>query len=264
MNIGDLIMTSIETITAFDISTGAYKWQLDELQDASVAQTEEKVDITGKQGRKLSSIKRNKAVTVSATNGILSCGLLESQTGSSFKNGATTVEWRDYITVPSEGDVKTQYKAVGTAGDEITAIYVRNTDGSLGTMFTQDSAAAAGKFAYDPSTKVITFGTDKPAAGTELVAMYKRKITADALDNSSDTYSEKVELFIDALAENRCNEVYHVQIHVPRADVSGEFTIEFGDNQTVHAFEAEALASRCYGSNFFTFIVFGANAEDVE
>jgi len=38
---------------------------MDELQSASLAQGEEKIDITGKQGRKLTSLKRNKTLTVS-------------------------------------------------------------------------------------------------------------------------------------------------------------------------------------------------------
>ena len=59
MNINDITITSLETINAFDIVTGAYKFTLDELQNATIAQTQEKTDITGKQGRKLNSLKKN-------------------------------------------------------------------------------------------------------------------------------------------------------------------------------------------------------------
>lgn len=58
MNINDITITSLETINAFDIVTGAYKFTLDELQNATIAQTQEKTDITGKQGRKLNSLKK--------------------------------------------------------------------------------------------------------------------------------------------------------------------------------------------------------------
>ena len=47
MNINDITITSLETINAFDIVTGAYKFTLDELQNATIAQTQERVDITG-------------------------------------------------------------------------------------------------------------------------------------------------------------------------------------------------------------------------
>ena len=75
----DIVITSLETINAFDITTGAYLFTLDELQSASIAQGQEKVDITGKQGRKLSSMKRNKTMTISGSNGMLSCGLRRSK-----------------------------------------------------------------------------------------------------------------------------------------------------------------------------------------
>ncbi len=58
MNISDLAITSLETINAFDVTTGDYLFTLDELQSASIANTQEKQDITDKGGRKLDSLKR--------------------------------------------------------------------------------------------------------------------------------------------------------------------------------------------------------------
>ena len=72
----DITITSLETITVFDVVTGNYKFTLDELQSATIAQGQEKVDITGKQGRKLSSLKRNKTLTVSGNNGMVSADCL--------------------------------------------------------------------------------------------------------------------------------------------------------------------------------------------
>ena len=51
-NVNDVTITSLETITAFDITTGNFKFVLDELQSATIAQSQDKTDITGKQGRK--------------------------------------------------------------------------------------------------------------------------------------------------------------------------------------------------------------------
>ena len=79
MSVRDITITSLETITAFDLVTGAYKFTLDELQSATLAHAQEKTEITGRAGRKLSSLKRNKSVTVSGTNGLLSTVLLELQ-----------------------------------------------------------------------------------------------------------------------------------------------------------------------------------------
>lgn len=265
MNIQDITITSLETITAFDITTGNFMFVLDELQNATISQTQEKTDITGKQGRKLASLKRNKAVTVSGTNGLVSGGLLELQTGSEFENKLTTVMWTDYITVTGNA-AATSYIAVGTAGNEIESVYVKNSDGTLGdTVLTQDAAVAAGKFTYDPATKALAFNEGEIADGTEIVVYYLRQIQADVLENMSDNYSGKCALYIDAFAEDKCANVYRIQFYIPKADFNGEFSFEMGDNQSVHAFEAESLSGACGTSGaLWTYTIFGENTPDAE
>ena len=264
MNINDITITSLETITAFDIVTGNFKFALDELQNATIAQTQEKTDITGKQGRKLNSLKKNKAVTISGTNGLVSGGLLELQTGGEFESKATTVMWTDYISV-SGNAATTSYKAVGSVGNEIESVYVKNADGTLGEPLTQGSTVEANVFTYDPETKAIAFNEGDIADGTEIVVYYFRKIQADVLENMSDHYSGKCSLYIDAFAEDKCANVYRIQFFIPKADFNGEFSFEMGDNQSVHAFEAESLSGACGTSgSLWTYTIFGANAEDIE
>lgn len=267
MNLSEITITSLETINAFDVVTGNFLFALDELQSATIAQTQDKTDITGKQGRRLNSLKRNKAVTISGNNGMVSGGLLELQTGGKFENRTTPVMWADYMTVIAN-TAQTSFKATGTVGNEIESLYVKNSDGTLGKILTQDSAVGEGKYTYDPATKKIMFAPGEVADGTEVVAYYLRQIQADVLDNMSDTYSGKATLYIDAFAEDKCSNVYRVQFYVPKADFNGEFSFEMGDNQTVHAFEAESLAgSGCGAHNasgmLWTYTIFGANSEDV-
>ena len=262
MFVNDITITELNTISGFDITTGNFLFMLDELQNASIAQGQERVDITGKQGRKLNSLKRNKTVTISGANGLVSGGLLELQVGGEFENKATEVKWTDYLTVNS-ATATTNYKAVGTAGAEISGLYLKNSDGTLGTKLEQDATAAAGKFAYDPATKALSFHTDV-VDGTEIVVFYDRKIQADVLSNESDHYSKKCTLYIDCIGEDKCANLYRVQFYIPKADFNGEFTLDLGEDQTVHNFEAEALAGACgAGGMLWTYTVFGANAEDV-
>lgn len=266
-NVADITITSIETITGFGVTTGAYLFTLDEIQDATINNTQDTQEITGKNGRKLSNLKRTKGVTISGTNGMLNAGLLEAQTGGSFESKATNVLWTDYLTTVTESNTTvatTSYKAIGTAGAEIEELYIKNSDGTLGVELTQAATAAAGKFAYDPATKKLTFHTDVDA-GKEIVVIYKRKITANVLSNDSDKFSTKATLYVDALGEDKCGNVYRVQFFIPKADFSGEFSIEMGDNQTTHEFEAESLAGSCVAGNsgaLWTYTVFGVNTAD--
>lgn len=258
--IQDITITSLETITVFDIVTGNYKFTLDELQNATIAQSQDSQEITGKGGRRLNTLKRNKAITISGTNGLLSGGLLEMQTGGSFENKVANVMWTDYLTVSSNA-ATTSWKAVGTTGAEIISLYVKNADGTLGSQLQQASTASAGKFAYAPATKALTFSGI--ADGTEIMVVYERKIQADVLSNDSDKYSLKGAMYIDALGEDACANVYRVQFYIPKADFSGEVSIDMGDNQSVHSFTAESMAGACgAGSNLYTYTVFGANTED--
>lgn len=297
VNVNDISITSIETITAFDIVTGAYKWTLDELQNATIANTQETTDITGKQGRLLNTLKRNKAVTVSGNNGLLSGGMLETQVGNAFKSGASSVMVPEYVTVTKNtGGTLTatiEHTAVGTAGNEIEKIQVRGANGVAGKELVQvlaqttgdngestNTVPGAGQFTYDAKTKTITFFAGKEAVttgqettpavaadveeGAQVLVHYFRKIQADVLENLSDRYSDKVALYIDAFAEDKCANVYHVQFYIPKADFNGNFNIEMGDSQSAHSFEARSLAGACGTTGaLWTYTIFGNDAEDV-
>ena len=279
MYVGDYLITSLETITGFGVVDGSYIFTLDELQSASIANTEETTDITGKAGRKLAKLKKNKGATVSANNGMLSGGLLEAQTGGTFENKTTEVMWTDYLTVDSNHSATTQYTAIANngAGTEIISLYLKK-DGVVTTGLVQSDTAKAAvpaqpsanppvagspqTFTYNPTTKVLGFD-DGVAEGTEIVVCYKRNIQADVLSNDSDSFAIKCQLYVDALGEDKCGNIYRIQIYFPKADVSGEFSFDLGDNQTVHAFEAEALAGACgAGANLWTYTVFGVNTAD--
>ena len=262
INISDITITSIETITAFNVVTGDFRFTLDELQNASITQSQEKTDITGKQGRKLNSLKKNKAVKISGTNGLVSAGLLELQAGNTFDEKLTTVMWTDYLTVTNDAS-ETNFVAVGTVGNEIETIYIKNSNGTLGEALTQAAAVDVGEFTYNPATKALAFEAGEIPDGTEIVAFYTRKIKASVLENFSDKYSEKATLYIDAFGEDTCANVYRVQFYVPKADFDGNFEFTMGDNQTVHAFEAEALAGACGSAGtYWTYTVFGAEEAD--
>ena len=57
MNITDITITSLETITAFDVVTGNYRFTWTSSQNATIANAQEKVDITGKGWKKAFNLK---------------------------------------------------------------------------------------------------------------------------------------------------------------------------------------------------------------
>lgn len=261
----DLAITSLDTMDLFKMN-GDYWFTLDELQNATISNTMEKNDIVGRAGRKISSLKRNKAVTVSGTNGMISGGLLEAQTGGTFEDRAKTqIMYTDYVTIQGN-EATLSYAPVGTEGAEINALFIRNADGAANAKLEQAAEAGAGKFVFAPSTKKVTFNTGDYEDGTEIVVFYFRNIAAPVMINNSEAYAQKAEVFINGTAEDKCGKVYHIQFHIAKGDFNGEFDLEMGDDQAVHNFEIESLVGGCgKGGNsvLWELTVFGFDAEDV-
>lgn len=262
VDVSKLIITEVAQITAFN-NAGELEFIMDEVKDGSIKNTQEKSDVQGRNGRKLASLKKNKAVTVSATNGVLVGGTLAAQTGTEVEQGKFNVRISDVMTVDATNKCKTSKKAVGVTGAEIGTMYVKNANGTLGTKLEQGStvAAATGNtasvFTYDPTTQEITVDTSI-VAGTELVAFYDVEVDAARISNDSEKYSKVLKLYIDILLQDNCDTEYAGQIIIQRADVSGEFEISLGGDNFAHAFEAESLAGGCTGStNLWDLIVYG-------
>ena len=257
----DIIVTSLDTITAFDITTGDYLFTLDELQSATISQSEDTTEITGRQGRRLSTLKTNKSIEVTGTNGLISGGLMELQTGSDFEhNDNALVLKSERLTVTNAGTAETKVVAKGTVGNEIYKAYVVEDQG-FGDVYTQDSETAAGKFTYNPGSKTITFAqTDlSDVAGKTILVYYKAQVSADELKNDAGEYAKKAALYIDATGEDTCANEYHLQFYIPKADFDGTFDIQMGDDQAVHEFTASSLAGACGAegqSYLFTYTVF--------
>lgn len=265
MFVQDYTITSLDTIRTYTIGDGNFLFELDELQNAKIANTQEKQDITGKGGRKLNSLKKNKAVVVSGTNGLVSAGLLELQTGSKFEEKESApINWVDYLAIEGN-EAQTQFNPAGTEGNEIGYVYIKNADGTRAETLVQGAEAAEGVFAFDPATKTITFAEGAFEDGTEIEVHYLRKVKGQVLENISDIYSMKCQMYIDATIEDSCNKAFRAQFYIPKADFSGNFDFDMGDNQTVHAFEAESLAGACGSAGkLWTYTIFGTDAEDAE
>lgn len=254
VDVSKLIITEVAQITAFN-NAGELEFIMDEVQNGTINNTQEKSDVQGRNGRKLASLKKNKAVTVSATNGVLVGGALAAQTGTEVEQGTFNVRITDVMTVNSN-KCTTSKTAVGVTGAEIGTVYIKNANGSLGEKLEQDSAVATGKFTYDPTTKELT--VDGITDGTELVAFYDVEVESARISNDSEKYSKVLKLYIDVVLQDNCDVEYAGQVIIQRADVSGEFELSLGGDNFAHSFEAESLAGGCTGStNLWDLIVYG-------
>lgn len=254
IDINKLSITEIDQITCFN-NADQLEFIMDEIQEGSINNTQEKSDITGRGGRKIGSLKKNKGVTVSATNGVLVGGALAAQTGSTVEHGKFKVRKPEIVVVKSNKATLTG-TPVGTTGAEIGYAYIKNPSGSLGKSYEQNATAdATGQFTY--SDKELTFFAGDIPDGTEIAVFYDEEVTAAKISNDSEHYSKVLKMYIDVTCQDVCDNVYHGQFIINRADFNGEFELSMGGDPTVHAIEAESLAGGCSGSTaLWDFIVY--------
>lgn len=260
MNIDKFTITSYDQLTGFDRSTGSLELIMDELTDCTIAQEEEKQDINGRGGRIIGSLKKNKKTTVSGTNGMLSGGALTAQLGTEIEDGEYIIRYTDIILV-KENKGTTVEKAVGTVGNEIGTIYVRDENNAYisgGIKLTQTSEVPAkGEFSYDPETKEITFFEGDVANGVEVIAFYDAIVTGKKISNDSTKYSKTLACFLDVTCQDTCDNLFHGQFIFERADFNGTFDIQGGSDPATQGFEFTTMPNACTGkNNLFEFIVF--------
>lgn len=260
MNIDKFTVISYDQFTGFSRTDDNLELILDELNDFTLSQEEEKSDISGKGGRTIGSLKKNKKVTGKGTNGMLSGGALAAMLGTEVEDGEHTIKYTDSIVVTANKG-KTSKIATGTAGNEIGLIYIRDANNvyvSGGRRLTQTNVTPnTGEFSYNPATQEITFFADDIADGTEVIAFYDTKLTGKKISNNANNYSKVLSGFLDVTCTDSCDNLFHGQFIIPRADFSGTFDLQGGSDPSTLGFEFNSLPDICTGKSLlWDFIVF--------
>jgi len=145
----------------------------------------------------------------------------------------------------------TTYSAGGTIGAEITSVAAvgQNKSFALLENVVQGAAVAPGTFTYDPATKELLFDAADIPADTRIAVTYRRVAQVGLLENDATKYAATDRWVIDALGKDPCGKEYRVQIDATQVDVSGTFTLDIGDSQTVQNVEGRCVKSGCGGSD---------------
>lgn len=261
LNFDNLIIQTIDRFTFKSKASGDIYFIAEDLQDATLSNNEEMVYGSGKAGRRISVLKRNKTANLAFTNGYVSFGQIAAQTGSDTKSSDTeTLETQIFEVIkttssgtPATISAKTTYLGIGTNGAELKKIYKRNPDGSQGTSYEQAAAASATEFEYDYETGNITLPTGVfTKAGEEIIVTYTANVKGKKVANDGDTFSKDGTAIVDLTIQSVCDDtLYHGVLVMDRAAGNGTFEITFGGDQTVQAFSCEALPNICSGGDYW-------------
>lgn len=192
MTVDNLIIDRVLDGTFFGKTSGEALFRLTQVQNASLSNSSETVDVLDAQGVLITQLDRSKSATFSFENALKDMHLLAAQAGTDITyagNGKTiSVPAFDIITTEAG---KTAYTLAHTPVGGIENAYVLTPAGSFGTKLTVKTDA--GKDAIAVTGKDVTIsledGTATCKAGDSIILMY----TYDEADNAAEfvNYADK-------------------------------------------------------------------------
>lgn len=219
---------------------------LNQIQDLSMNQTSESMEIQDALGVSILELMRSKALEVSANNAVYDFGLLAAQYGTE----KVTASAEDKVVTPTMETIevvadKTEYTLKHTPKTSPTAIYAMNGDSTLSTKYTKATAASATEFAIDGANVTVPTGL---AAGTELFVMYEYE-TENAIEivNSAKNFAKMGKMVFEILAYDVCDPETKLfgYLVLNRFQLSNDFDWSIGGDSQQHAFSGKAMVDYC-------------------
>lgn len=181
------------------------------------------------------------------------------QNGTEIETKSHKITYYDVIEVGS-GDIKTTHKAVGTAGEEISFVYILNSDGTYGETFEQAGSVAEGKFAYNPATRVITFNEGEgPVAGDRIACAYTWETADTAQKITLDVSGVPATVLVSAygLARDICTGELFPCVLEGQAQIDGNWNWDLSadGDPVVQSFNME-FVKPCLGDKLYDFYIY--------
>lgn len=242
-------LKKIRKITGRDIATGKNRFIASDLKTSTITGNADVVWADGQDGTHLVGFDVNKVAGLTAENGAIDIGYLETQTGgtlSKVENG-NEILFTETLTTTDGTTTTTSHKASGIAGNEIAFVYPIDATGDPDRLntYAQGAKASATAFAYDPDTKAITLPTEKFAANSKVYVEYFPTFSEyEELDNDSDKFSETLAVYVDAWFTDICTKKdVPLQMVLPAGKVSGEINLQMGDQAAVQNLTIDAMTT---------------------
>lgn len=236
-----LVILGIEEVYGFSRSNGELLFAFDQIKSGELSGNNDVLYAEGKRGVRLATLKNNKTSSFSCENGYVIASALAAQWGSKVQEATAEakVNVRRAYYVKLNADKTTLNLPSAPVEGSLKFIYLCNPDQSK-----KESLALTTGFTV--ADKLVTLA-DEGVAGETYLCVYDEAVdVAKRIVNDGESFSEDVELIINILGQDVCTDLqYLIQAKMPKASVSGEWSLSMGNDPAVHSFQAEAMLDVC-------------------
>jgi roadblock/LC7 domain-containing protein len=242
-----------------DVSTDVLEVLISDLKTAGLESNQENIYSEGGAGNSyITSHSFSKRLTGTAEAATYYNEMLSLLTGTDVVTGATTLSYVDGFDTPLvvNSDAATStYTAVGTTGAEIVSLFEYNSDGSLGTQYTQVSGApATGEFSWAAGT--FAFFSGDIVDGTRIIANYyiASGASTHTITSNVNEFSKIVKIELVTLVQDACSGVeYAAVLTIPKAKLDGSVLFDLASDGAVGTMNVsfEALKASCISNELW-------------
>lgn len=251
MVVDNLIFDHVISGTFYGKSDGEAKFRLNQIQNPSLSNTGETVDIMDNTGVMIAQLDRNKGATFSGENALKNMQLFAAQAGTELEAASAGTP----IVVPAYDIVDTvsgttEYPLSHTPVDgAFDGVYVLTAGGSLGKKLTMDTSAGKDKFAYAEGKVTVVLGADGTCeAGESLIFMYDYEEQDKAVQfvNYSDQFSKPMRAVFEIIAHEACamDQKIYVLLEFPNVKLSSSFDLDMNPD-AAQPFELQCMIDYC-------------------
>lgn len=250
MVVDNLIFDHVLSGTFYDKTSGAAKLRLNQVQNPSLSNTGETVDIMSNTGVMIAQLDRNKGATFSGENALKNMQLFAAQAGTEMESAANEKP----ILVPAFDIIETvtgttKYTLKHTPKDDVfDGVYVLTAGGNLGKKL-EMGVAGKDAFTYSDGEITIVLGDEGTcAAGESLIFMYdyEEKAKAAQFVNRADEFSKPMRAVFEILAHEACNvqEKIYALLEFPNVKLSSSFDMDMNPD-AAQPFELQCMVDYC-------------------
>lgn len=220
-------------------------WSINQITNPTLSITTDKVDAVDALGAKIMTFERAKNAEFSAENSLFDLGLYAAQAGTEKEIASETAT----MIVPAFEEVDVTGETITlshTPNAQIAYIYELKGDSTLGTKYTNGTAASETEFVHAEGSAEITVPT-RLASGSQLFVQYEYESSkAVAVHNSGVEFPKAGIFYLEVLGADICDptKLVHAYIKFGNAKLVSDVDITFSTEST-HSFTIQAMPDYC-------------------